>query len=537
MTTAGRGIAEDYDVPVVTYDHDDDSVVVVIGSGAGGGTMADELTQHGIDVVLLEAGPRFQMSEFENDEWVMYERLTWLDKRTTTGTSPIALNFPTAPAWTCKGLGGTTLHWAAMCPRAQPYEFNIRSIYGAVDGANLADWPIDFEDLEPFYLRAELKMGVTGRNGIPFHETPNDQKVMELGAKRVGYRDFGATNLAINAVPRDGRNGCDQIGFCMQGCRSGAKWSTFNSELPRAEATGRCEIRTNSMAIRIEHDAADQASGVLYADRTGTHHRQKARLVCVAANSFETTRLLLNSESSRHPHGLANGSGQLGKNYMSHSTGYVYAAFEEPVHMNRGTVCAGIVRDEARHDPSRGFAGGYNIGTIGLGLPFYAGFLSPGRWGRDYASWIEDYSHITGLHITGEDLAIETNRITLHPSVKDQHGLPIPSLHVDDHPNDLALKSHGYTQAIAMLEAAGATRVFESPPLPVSHNLGTCRMSAEPDDGVVNQWGQSHEIPNLFVSDGSQFTSSQAPNPTLTIVALAIRQAGYIAEQMRTKQL
>ena len=342
---------DDEDVPAVTYDLNDDSVVVIIGSGAGGGTMADELTRRGIDVVLLEAGPRFRMSDLVNDEWTMYDRLTWKDERACTGSSPIARDYPTAPTWTCKGLGGTTLHWAAMCPRPDPYEFKVRSTYGEVEGAALEDWPVDHEEMEPFYREAESKMGVSGRGNIPQHRGSNNYRVMALGAKRMGYRDYGPNNVAINAVPRDGRNACDQIGFCMQGCRSGGKWSTFVSELPRAEATGHCEIRTRSMALRIEHDGRGRVSGVLYADADGRHHLQKARLVCVAANSIETARLLLNSESSTWPDGLANGSGAVGRHYMRHVTAYMYAEFPNPVRMYRGIVVSGLIRDEARHDP------------------------------------------------------------------------------------------------------------------------------------------------------------------------------------------
>ena len=300
-------------------------------------------------MVVLEAGPRFKMSDIVNDEWAMYDRLTWKDTRACTGASPIARDYPTAPTWTCKGVGGTTLHWAAMCPRGLPYEFKTRSTYGEVDGADVADWPFDYEEIEPFYREAESKMGVSGRGNTPQHRGNNNYRVMALGAKRMGYTDYGINNVAINAVPRDGRNACDQIGFCMQGCKSGGKWSTFVSELPRAEATGRCEIRTRCMALRIEHDERGRASGVLYADAAGQHHLQKARLVCVAANSIETARLLLNSESSAWPDGLANGSGMVGKHYMRHTTAYMYAEFPQArAHVPRHGLL--------RHHPRRGAA-------------------------------------------------------------------------------------------------------------------------------------------------------------------------------------
>ncbi len=533
----GGDFHDDDDIPTVTYRHDDDSVVVIIGSGAGGGTMADELSRSGIATVVLEAGPRFKESDFENDEWAMNDLLTWQDKRLATGSSPIAKGFPTAPTWTCKGLGGSTLHWAALCPRGQPHEFETRSVYGEIDGADIADWPMSYADIEPYYVRAEDKMGISGRGGLPFHQGSAAYKVMALGAKRMGYRDVDTGYSAINVRPRDGRNGCDQIGFCMQGCKSGARWSTLTSELPRAEATGRCEIRAQCMALRIEHDSSGRVSGVLYADRAGNHHLQKARLVCVAGNSIETPRLLLNSASPLFPDGLANGAGHVGRHYMHHVNGYLYGEFDEPVRMYRGIVSNGSVRDEAYHDPARGFAGGFNFSSVGLGLPFFAAFLSPGSWGRDYTSWIEAYERISGMHMLGEDLAMAGNCVTLHADERDQYGLPVPCMNIDDHANDIALKNHAYEKGTALLEAAGARRVFQSPALPVSHNMGTSRMSAAARDGVTNGWGQSHEVENLFVSDGSLFTSSLSGNPTLTIVALALRQADYIAEQMRAGTL
>ena len=536
MTTYDDDFIDD-DVATVTYDHDDGSVVVIVGSGAGGGTLANELAQKGIDVVVLEAGPRFKQTDFENDEYAMYDLLAWRDSRTCTGSSPIAENFAESPTLTCKGLGGTTLHWAAMTPRFQAHEFKARSTYGAVPGSNIADWPLSLDEIAPYYDGAEDKMGVTGTNGIPLPPEINNYKVMKAGGRRIGYTQIDTNNLAINIEPRDGRNGCDQIGFCQQGCRSGAKWSTMNAEIPRAEATGRCEVRTGCMVLRVEHGADGRASGVVYADTAGQQHRQQARLVCVAGNSIESPRLLLNSESSAFPDGLANSSGQVGKNYMRHMFGFVYGQFDQPVNMHRGLTVAGIIRDEARFDDSRGFAGGYYFLNSSLGLPYYSAFLSPGAWGGGYTDWIDAYDHTASLCVLGEDMAMETNRVTLHETEKDQFGLPIPNLHLDDHPNELMMKNHAYKRSVALYEAIGAYRVFEGPPLPASHNMGTCRMSDDPAAGVVNKWGQSHDLANLFISDGSQFASSMAGNPTLTIVALAMRQAEYIAEQMRGNEI
>ena len=217
---------------------------------------------------------------------------------------------------------------------------------------------------------------------------------------------------------------------------------------------------------------------------------------------------------------------------MRHLTGSVYGIFDRPVRMWRGTTMAGVIQDESRHDPSRGFVGGYELETLSLGLPFMAAFLDPGAWGREFTTALDSYENMAGMWIVGEDMPQESNRVTLDPEAVDQHGLPIPVVHYDDHPNDVAMRDHAYARGMAIYDAVGATRSLPTPPYPSTHNLGTNRMSEKPADGVVDRWGRSHDVANLFVSDGSQFTTGAAENPTLTIVALAIRQADHIAREM-----
>jgi choline dehydrogenase-like flavoprotein len=380
-------------------------------------------------------------------------------------------------------------------------------------------------------------MGVTRTNGIPGLPGNNNFKIMKAGADKLGYKECHTGRMAINSEPRNGRGACQQIGFCFQGCKSGAKWSTLYAEIPRGEDTGKLEVRPNSQVLKIEHDAKGKVTGVVYADKDGKQVRQKARAVCVAGNSIESPRLLLNSASSTFPNGLANSSGQVGRNYMRHMTGSVYGIFEKPVNMYRGTTMAGIISDEAKNNPSRGFVGGYEFETLSLGLPFMAAFLDPGAWGREFTSALDRYDHMAGMWIVGEDMPQEKNGITLHATEKDKHGLPVPNVHFDDHPNDVAMRSHAYSQGGAIYDAVGATRTFPTPPYPSTHNLGTNRMSEKSKDGVVNKWGQTHDVPNLFVSDGSQFTTGAAENPTLTIVALALRQADHIAGRMAKGEL
>lgn len=514
------------------YDLNDDSVVVVIGSGAGGGTLGTELALKGVDTVMLEAGGRHEIEDFTNDEWGMFGQISWLDARTTSGDWRVAKDFSGLPAWIVKAVGGSTVHWAGASLRFQEHEFRGRTHYGDVPGANLLDWPLDLQELEPYYAKAEDRMGVTRTNDIPGLPGNNNFKVMKAGADKLGYKECHTGRMAINSQPRDGRGACQQIGFCFQGCKSGAKWSTLYSEIPKGEDTGKLEVRANAQVLQIEHDDSGKVTGVVYADAEGNQHRQKARAVCVAGNSIESPRMLLNSASSMFPDGLANSSGQVGKNYMRHMTGSVYGVFDKPVNMYRGTTMAGIIQDESIHDPSRGFVGGYEMETLSLGLPFMAAFLDPGAWGREFASAMDGYEHMAGMWLVGEDMPQESNAITLHPDRKDQHGLPIPNVHFDDHPNDIAMRNHAFRQGAAVYDAVGATRTFPTPPYPSTHNMGTNRMSAKARDGVVNKWGQTHDVSNLFVSDGSQFTTGAAENPTLTIVALAFRQADYIADQM-----
>ncbi len=514
------------------FELSDDGVVVVIGTGAGGGVLANELAQRGVSVVALEAGGRYLPEDYVNDEWESFGQLAWLDTRTTSGDWRVAKDFSGLPAWIVKAVGGTTTHWAGASLRFQPHEWKARTTYGNVTGANLLDWPIDANEMDPWYTKAENRLGVTrtgDRQGLP---GSNNFKVFEAGARKLGYKEVHTGRMAINSKESSGRLACQQTGFCFQGCKWGAKWSAAYVDIPMGEATGNLEVREHSHVIRIEHNDAGKVTGVVYVDKDGNRKMQKARVVCVAGNSYESPRLLLNSASNLFPDGLANSSGQVGRNYMRHMTGSVYGVFDKPVRMWRGTTMAGIIQDEARHDPSRGFVGGYELETLALGIPFMAAFLDPGGWGREFTSALDAYENMAGMWIVGEDMPQETNRVTVNSDIVDQHGMPTPNVHFDDHPNDVAMRNHAYKQGAAIYDAVGATRTFPTPPYPSTHNLGTNRMSEKPRDGVVNRWGQTHDIANLFVSDGSVFTTGAAENPTLTIVALAMRQADHLAGEL-----
>ncbi|QFT93687.1 Fructose dehydrogenase large subunit [Roseovarius sp. THAF9] len=510
----------------------DDSVVVVIGTGAGGGVLANELAQKGVSVVALEAGGRYLPEDYVNDEWESFGQLAWLDPRTTSGDWRVAKDFSGLPAWIVKAVGGTTTHWAGASLRFQDHEWKALTNYGEVEGASLLDWPIDPREMDAYYDKAEKKLNVTRTNGNPGLPGNNNYKVFEAGAKKLGYKEVHTGRMAINSSDDQDRPMCQQTGFCFQGCKWGAKWSSAYTDIPQGEATGNLEVREKAHVARILHNEAGKVTGVEYFDENGELQMQKARVVCVAGNSFESPRMLLNSASNMFPNGLANSSDQVGRNYMRHMTGSVYAVFDKPVKMWRGTTMAGIIQDESKHDPSRGFVGGYELETLSLGLPFIAAFLDPGAWGREFTTALDEYENMAGMWIVGEDMPQSTNRVTLNEDVKDQFGLPVANVHFDDHPNDIAMRNHAYERGAAIYDAVGATRTFPTPPYPSTHNLGTNRMSENPEDGVCNKWGQTHDIANLFISDGSQFTTGAAENPTLTIVALAIRQADHIAGEL-----
>jgi choline dehydrogenase-like flavoprotein len=398
-------------------------------------------------LAILEAGARHEYEDFINDEWDSFAQLAWTDRRTTSGDWRVAKDFPNLPAWIVKAVGGSTTHWAGASLRFQEHEFRTLSTYGKLEGANLLDWPITLAELEPYYAKAEDKLGVTLTNNIPGLPGNNNFKVMKAGADKLGYKECHTGRMALNSEPRDDRNACQQTGFCFQGCKWGAKWSTLYSEIPKGEATGHLEVRPNAMAIKINHDASGKVTGVVYADKDGRLQEQKARIVAVAGNSIESPRLLLNSASSQFPDGLANSSGQVGKNYMRHTTGSVYGIFDKPVHMYRGTTMAGIIRDEARNDPSRGFVGGYELETMSLGLPFMAAFLNPGGWGRSSPRRSTTTTIWPACGSSAKTCRARKTASRCMPDLKDEHGMAVAGVHFDDHANDTAMRDQPTSRA------------------------------------------------------------------------------------------
>lgn len=514
------------------FDLNDQSVVVIVGSGAGGGALGRELSAQGIKVVCFEAGSRLQLADIVNDRPKMRAKMTWQDLRYGEGDIP-----KTNPVFSCKTVGGTTTHWTANCPRFRDFEFRALTTYGQLEDCNLADWPLTLRDMEPFYDRAEVMLSVTGTHGIPRLPESNNYKVMAAGARNIGYKDFDTYNMAINAEVRDGRPGCLQTGFCSSGCPINAKWTTLFTHIPQAEATGFYDLRAECMVTQVLTDDNGKATGVRYVDKDGNAFEQKARVVCLAANVVETTRLLLHSRTARFPNGLANSSDQVGRNYMRHVATVILGLMPGEVHFYKGTQTAGVIRDEVKHDTTRGFSGGYQIHTLNLAPEQVAGIINPNGWGKEYAALLRKYKNIAGVNINGEDPPQQNNRITLHPTEKDRFGMPVAVINYRFHKNTLAMLKHAQGKADAIFRSLGATDVFSTTNFGATHNMGTARMGKDASTSVCNEWGQTHDIKNLFVSDGSLFVTSASANPTLTIISLALRQSEYLQQQLMSGAL
>jgi choline dehydrogenase-like flavoprotein len=344
--------------------------------------------------------------------------------------------------------------------------------------------------------------------------------------------------LAIASRPYDGRAACQACGHCfMYGCEYGAKGSTLVTVIPKALATGRCEVRTESVALRVETNARGRASGIIYRDEAGRERRQAARCVVLAANGAETTRLLLMSASPKFPHGLANSSGNVGRYIMFNGSATTTGRFEHPLNEYKGVVATRIVLDYYDADPKRGFYGGggidarFRFGPIAFavnGLPD-----SVPSWGLEYKRALRDYySHSTQFmsHITS--LPVATNQITLDAEHPDRWGRPSFCLTYQDHPDDTKAKLWFRDRTHEMMQAAGATDVWDQAVTPIDggvHLLGTARMGNDPRDSVVDRFHRAHDVPNLFICDGSSFVTSGRGQPTMTIQALAFRAADHIA--------
>ena len=510
--------------------------VVVVGVGACGGLMLKELADAGMRVIGVDAGPHYNPAvDFLNDEAEML-KLLWSGERTTSGENSIN-------PWSGTGVGGGTLVWCGVTPRFQPDDFRIRS----VDGLG-HDWPIGYDELERHYAQVEEDFGVAGLAGENPYEGPRSGpfpmpplpfsyqgQVLAEGVKRLGGHPMHGP-LAIASVPYRGREACINCGFCMQGCRSSAKSTTLFTHVPQAMAKG-ARVISNAFVHQVTYDRRrNRVTGVDYLDADGKSHHISARAVVVAAHAVETPRLLLMSANTTFPNGLANSSGLVGKNFMAHPTCTVTGFFEDRINAYRGPTMGNVLsQDWYRNDGNRGFARGYTLESFVPGPFFYASNYW-NLWGAELKEVIRYYGHASGWWVVGEGLPDDTNTVTLDPDVKDAHGLPVAHLHHRWAENDLALIHHGAQKAKDVLEAAGAWKVKVGP-VSSAHPMGTVRMGERGDAAVLNDHCQSHDVPNLFVTDTSVFVTGGGANITLTAMAITLRASRYLKDQLRLGNL
>jgi choline dehydrogenase-like flavoprotein len=532
---------------------------VIVGSGAAGGVLAKELAANGFDVVVLEQGPWRQPADFHHDElgvWLL-GGLTGSprDFPQTFRQSPeeTATAQPTpGPLLYARGVGGSSVHFTANYWRFHPVDFRERARWGTIAGTRFDDWPITYEELEPYYTKVDWEVGVSGAPGpfdpprsrpypVPPLPVKSSGVLLSRGARKLGLHPQPAP-MAILSEVHDGRLPCHHCGFCMgYGCEFGAKSSTLVSMIPKALATGRCELRPDATVHRVLTDARGRATGVLYWDEKGREQKQAARAVVLAANGAETARLLLMSTSRTFPDGLANSSGMVGRCLMWNGNVSAWGTFPEPLNEYKSVEVTRIVHDFYDADPKRGFYGGGGFdGRFSFGPILYAALTLPPdlpRWGAGFKQYLHDsYTRTMEVACHSTSLPVETNAISLDPSLKDKWGRPALRVTYRDHDDDLKMMKFLQDRALEVLQAAGATRAWAYPVVPQNlgaHLLGTCRMGTDPAASVVNADHRAHDVPNLFICDGSSFVTSGRGQPTMTIQALAFRAADRITALAR----
>ena len=535
---------------------------VIVGSGAAGGVIAQELAQAGFRVVVLEQGPYLKAPDFHHDELATLYRFGLTnDPAVSPNTFRRTEGDAARPGgWLQYGrlVGGGTAHFTANYWRFHESDFVERSKIGAIAGTGFADWPITYADLEPYYTKVEWDIGVSGLAGASPFDPPRSRPypmpplpvkssgvLFERAARQLGWHPFPAS-MAIASQAYQGRSGCQHCGFCeFFGCEFGAKSSTLFTAIPRAEATGRCEIRPGSYVVRVEVNRRGRATGVTYYDAHRRERHQAAKAVILSCNGAETPRLLLLSESSRFPHGLANSSGLVGKYLMFTGWALTAGVFDEPLNEFKSVMVTRVLHDFYEADPARGFYGGGGLDARFDFMPI--GFALSGlpsdtpRWGAEYRRTLRRYyTRTMNVACHGTSLPLETNTISLDPAVKDAWGIPAIRVTYRDHPDDLAMLRFLQARGLELLAAAGAQRTWSFPVSEQSgsnHLLGTCRMGSDPATSVVDREHRAHDVPNLFVCDGSSFVTSGRGQPTCTIQALAYRAAERIAQRARAGEI
>jgi choline dehydrogenase-like flavoprotein len=523
------GPIEAIEAPMRRYAPGEEVDYCIVGVGSAGGVLVQRLARAGFRVVGIEAGPFWDTER----DWVSDEagshKLYWNELRVTGGENPVTLGANNSG----RGIGGGSVHWAAFTPRFHPSDFRVYS----EDGLG-ADWPISYWDLKPYYEMLEREMPVAGPayfpwgdpHGYPYgpHPMGGVGDVLLRGCTKLGIRVSAGGPVAITSGSHGDRPHCIYRGFCIQGCKVGAKQSTLVSHVPDAIRHG-AEIRDNCMVARINLGNDGHVTGVTYFDPDGREMEQRAKVVIVCGYAIETPRLLLNSACPGFEQGLGNSSGTLGRYLMVQAGNVVLGRFPDLIRMYKAPPAHALTEEFYETDPNRGFARGFAIQTVGpLPIAFAKQMMvAKGAWGWGMRRVMMDYNHWAALGVLGEILPWEDNRVELADDT-DRHGLRVAKVTFSLHDNDKKLIEFGKRKVEDVMWAVGAEEVVQE--ARYAHLVGGARMGNDPRTSVVDSFGRSHDIPNLFVCDGSVLPTQGSANPGLTIQALAARTADYLIE-------
>ena len=503
---------------------------VIVGVGAAGGVLSQRLSRAGFRVIAFDAGPFWDSER----DWVSDEAgshpLYWEELRIITGRHPITLGQNNSG----RGVGGSTVHWAAFTPRLHPSDFRVRSLDGVA-----VDWPISYEELQPYYELMELEMPVSGPAHFPWghphgyaygpHPMGGVGDVLIRGCTKLGIGVSAGGPVAILEGSHGDRPHCIYRGFCIQGCKVGAKASTLITHVPDAIRSG-AEIRSRSMVSRIHLGSNRRVTGVSYFDENGKERFQKARGVIVSGYAIETPRLLFNSACPGFEKGLANSSDTVGRYLMVQAGNVILGRFEQLVRMYKAPPAHCMTEEFYETDPKRDFVRGFAIQSVApLPIAFAKQMMkAKGAWGWGLRRLGMDYNHWASIAVLGELLPNAENRVQL-ADVKDAHGLPVAKVTFNLYDNDKKLIKFAKEKTKEVMWAAGAQEVVQESRF--AHLVGAARMGDDPETSVVDRYGRTHDIGNLFVCDGSIMPTQGSANPGLTVQALAARTADYLISQ------
>ncbi|MFL5344891.1 MAG: GMC family oxidoreductase [Hyalangium sp.] len=513
---------------------------IIVGAGAAGSVFAYELTKAGGHVLALERGPRHahHRKDFTENELSMW-RLLWDNSHYQVEGN----GFHRTPSLGM-GVGGGTLSWTAVSARFSERDFHFRSRHGQPAGSSVEDWPLSLAELEPDYDEAEAQMGVAGQRSPWDSETrreypnppmgyyPSSMRLRD-GMARLGIRSAPGP-VAINSRPYQGRGECLHCGYCRSGCRVDAKYQADQVLIAPALATGRLELRTEALVTRLEMlHTGTRVDGVSWLDlRTHREHRAFAKVVIVCNNPIETPRLFLNSANAFHPQGLANAYEQVGRHFFCHLGSVGLGITDDELDTSVGHAMGNLMSLDFRESgPGQPYLGGFSLLSLnGVAASILA--VDPLRrfTGHGLKDRMKEYNKSLLLASFSEGLPSPNNRITVDRSRLDPYGQPIARVSYTLLDNDLRVSSTAVEKMAQVLRASGAREVHVNTPAFEAHPMGTMRMGTDPSSSVTNCHGQVHGIDNLFIGGASLFVTGGSVPPTLTLHALALRTARYLAQ-------